>query len=281
MKCIKCNKEIDKDSKFCIYCGNIIKKPHSEKEVDKKTVRKTPIKVASTKKNSISKINFVFIGLSIVLVISIVIILIFYISANKNLTESLHTVEVEAKDFENEITLKDIELREAQLIINSSKSEFDKIEIELNNKTKELDNIKRISKDIAINSCRFILYNNDGLEPIKNIYGNVLYNIRFKGWSINEDSPNEDKFSNVHISISAGPDLILYAGSDLIYLDTGRSAISTDKNDYPNAIIDVVNKGEYYIITEDNRYFLVLVESCNKAGGGWFNTLEVSIFLLQ
>jgi hypothetical protein len=145
-----------------------------------------------------------------------------------------------------------------------------------------------VGKNVPINIVSFNLYDREGFqsENINNTFGEALYRVDLQGWCAYEY--NLDKWTSIavyifsmspKVNITGGPDLILYTRPDLIYIDTGKKAMDVDRQDYPDATIDVAESGDMYEINKHGREFLILIDECTRGcKNHCFESLSLSVF---
>ena len=76
MFCSKCGKEIEKDMKFCIHCGNKVSFPSSTENCESK------VKISSSTKKSNSRVKKI-VKISLIIILAIILLSVMITIINK------------------------------------------------------------------------------------------------------------------------------------------------------------------------------------------------------
>ncbi len=255
--CENCKNEIPNDSKFCIFCGSIVKR-ELKKPVNR---RKLNISIVST-----LTALFLFSMAALTYFINQKVELENYIS-NLEIINNNYKEEILNLENENELLSKNV----------------DEVKKKLLNKEEELNKIYQNLKNIPLGKITFSLYGSEkDLETkyITNILGEQIGYVSVEKWKGLGIDYYTVVLLKIHIQgddTSGAKDLILVSTSDLISTDTGENFISYLKKEYKDTIIEVPKNNSNYIINKENYSFNIEINNL-KIRDWWFDSMVIQIY---
>ena len=162
MKCKNCKKEIDNDSKFCIYCGTKLEKQPLVKKINE-------TEKAKRKGKESFKVALIVLSLSL-LFISVVINIILGVNLSKNIGY-VEDYKEEARNLSNEISTLKLENSRLSNDLKRIKEDYNILKSNYKNIENNYNNLLRNSDTTSSNEIYGNYYNNEEITFLNRIKG--------------------------------------------------------------------------------------------------------------